>query len=243
MIIRRIVKNLAAQNWGAAIIELAIVVLGIFLGLQASSWFEERQERALESEILARLHTDFEEIRAEADSAINSHQRVIEGLVKLQTAIGKGSLPDEDRESVLFALRNVLNVDTGGGRSSTFTEIVASGRLSILTDSQLISMLAEYDERTTNTQPLFSEFRLMQMEYERDFNRNIRFSIPEQLDPRGFDAADVIDFDLEAMSQDRDFLQALVRMTTFQTYYQLWHWRTFSAASDVLSNLEQRREP
>ena len=44
MLLRRLSEHLRAQNWTATWLELAIVVLGIFLGLQASQWYEGRQE-------------------------------------------------------------------------------------------------------------------------------------------------------------------------------------------------------
>lgn len=234
---RRLLKSLAKQDWGATLIELAIVVLGIFLGLQASSWYGDRQELALEEELLARLASDFTEIKAEGDSAIDTHQDVIEGLVVLQEALRDGALREEDRAVVLYSLGNILNADSGAGDSPTYKEVVASGRLRILSDDVLVSLLGEYDEMVKNGQPLFTSFRLMQMEYERDFHRHVTFAVPERFDPRGFSTATIVEFDFSAMQDDLEFQQALVRMTAFQTYFQIWHWRTYAASSRVLDHL------
>ena len=38
MILRRLTTNLRAQNWTAIAIDFLIVVLGVFLGIQASNW-------------------------------------------------------------------------------------------------------------------------------------------------------------------------------------------------------------
>jgi len=46
MVIRRIREHVAAQNWFAVGIDVAIVVVGVFLGTQANNWNEERIERA-----------------------------------------------------------------------------------------------------------------------------------------------------------------------------------------------------
>jgi len=127
MLVRRIIRNFAKQDWGVVSIELAIVVLGIFLGLQASSWYEARQEQALEVELLIRL--------------------------------------------------------------------------------------------------------------QKDFHRHIQFDVPKCHSPRGFSNAPVKDFDVEAMRQDREFRQALDRMTAFRTFFQIRHAKTFSAADEVLSHL------
>jgi hypothetical protein len=46
VIIGRIAKNVTQQNWSTVFVELLVVVVGIFLGLQATEWHEDRQARA-----------------------------------------------------------------------------------------------------------------------------------------------------------------------------------------------------
>ena len=48
MILRRLTEHLKQQHWTAIGIELVIVVLGVFLGMQVSNWNEERVARARE---------------------------------------------------------------------------------------------------------------------------------------------------------------------------------------------------
>ena len=60
MLLRRIPENLKSQSWTAVCLDLLIVILGIFLGLQVSQWYEGRQEIALEESILDRLRAEFE---------------------------------------------------------------------------------------------------------------------------------------------------------------------------------------
>jgi hypothetical protein len=38
MILRRITANFRRQDWTAVVVELLIVVLGVFIGLQAQEW-------------------------------------------------------------------------------------------------------------------------------------------------------------------------------------------------------------
>jgi hypothetical protein len=46
MFLRRIVENLRVQNWTAISIDFLIVVVGVFLGIQASNWNQARLEKA-----------------------------------------------------------------------------------------------------------------------------------------------------------------------------------------------------
>ena len=239
MITRRITQEFAKQNWSAALVELLIVVIGIFLGLQVSSWYEGQVEADLETAILDRLKVEFEDISGEIDEAIKSHQTIIDGLDKLREALDSGTISEGNKATVLYSLRNVLNVDTGGGESATYQEVLASGRLRLLDDNDLISALSEYQERFDNSGRLFSEFRQMQLQYEKDFHQHIYFDRSRRVAPRGFLPPDVSSFDLEAMRQDSDFRLALSRLTAFQIYYQIWHWKTQQAATAVLKELEK----
>lgn len=56
--LNKIAVQLREQNWFALAAELVIVVVGVFLGLQAANWNEERQERKDEEVILTRLQAE-----------------------------------------------------------------------------------------------------------------------------------------------------------------------------------------
>ena len=74
MILRRIAHHLQQQQWTAVLIELVILVLGVFLGFQVTDWANERANRAAEvrhlEEIAEDLRADtavFDQIRASAE--------------------------------------------------------------------------------------------------------------------------------------------------------------------------------
>ena len=58
MILRRIVENLKQQHWTSVFIELAVVVFGVFIGLQVDNWNQARSDRAAESGYLGGLRED-----------------------------------------------------------------------------------------------------------------------------------------------------------------------------------------
>lgn len=61
MILRRIVEHLKQQHWTAFAFELAIVVFGVFIGLQADNWNDGRRERARERDYLQGIAADLSE--------------------------------------------------------------------------------------------------------------------------------------------------------------------------------------
>ena len=64
MIFKRAVAKLRAQDWTAITIELAIVVIGVFVGIQAANWntarLEQRQTQLMLSRLKPELHKQLE---------------------------------------------------------------------------------------------------------------------------------------------------------------------------------------
>ena len=84
---RRLVERLRNENWTSVGIELVIVVLGVFLGLQAQEWSTRRQTEATAAEYAARLMDDFRsDFRFRSflyeyyDDVRASNERVLEAL-------------------------------------------------------------------------------------------------------------------------------------------------------------------
>ena len=90
MILRRVIEHVRKQEWTAIGIDLVIVVVGVFIGIQVANWNEERIERSLEATYLSRLADDVRGDIVEIDE-INrvSTQRMSALGYLLRTATGK----------------------------------------------------------------------------------------------------------------------------------------------------------
>jgi hypothetical protein len=88
MVIRRIREHAATHNWFAVVIDLAVVGIGVFIGIEAANWNQRRIERAEaveyrsliidnlranEADIAARI-TYYGQIRAHAVAALEALQ-------------------------------------------------------------------------------------------------------------------------------------------------------------------------
>ena len=60
MILRRLADGIKNQDWFVVVVEIMIVVVGIFIGLQVDDWNEARLDRLEEQKVLARLHNELE---------------------------------------------------------------------------------------------------------------------------------------------------------------------------------------
>jgi hypothetical protein len=85
MILRRLAEAIAGQNWFIVLIEVLVVVVGIFIGLQVDDWNEARKESARETVYLQRLLADTEEMIAQHTAHVErAHSWIGALLVSLQ---------------------------------------------------------------------------------------------------------------------------------------------------------------
>jgi hypothetical protein len=61
MITRRIATHLRAQDWTNVAIEFALVIAGVFVGIQAANWNQQRQERSHTKLLLSQVQVDLRE--------------------------------------------------------------------------------------------------------------------------------------------------------------------------------------
>jgi hypothetical protein len=70
MIPRRVAEHAKAQNWFAVALDLFIVVIGVFIGIEVANWNQTRQdhqeERRYYGQLLVDLRSDLESF-AEAE--------------------------------------------------------------------------------------------------------------------------------------------------------------------------------
>ena len=90
MTIRRILQHFVAQNWFAVCVELVVVVVGVFVGIQVANWNETRLEAARKQQIVEALITDI-------NDSIDVHQQFIDdidsGLREWELAFARGEKP------------------------------------------------------------------------------------------------------------------------------------------------------
>jgi len=68
MILRRVREDVAHHNWFAVVVDLAIVVVGVFLGMQVTNWNQGRMERLTATEYRREIIRDLENNEADVVS-------------------------------------------------------------------------------------------------------------------------------------------------------------------------------
>ena len=132
MIIRRMADAVREQNWFTVIIEIFIVVIGIFLGLQVTEWNNARNEIQDQINIEYRLLNDFTLLLNEVNGAIQFSEETIEGLSAVQAAMEAGVISDNAKQAFETGLLRGQAGFSLANQSSTYAEIQSSGRLDLI---------------------------------------------------------------------------------------------------------------
>jgi hypothetical protein len=146
MVFRRLADRLRQQDWAAITIEFVLLVLGVFLGLQAQEWAREREARADERILLTSLRAEFVEARDELTRQAAKH-RQIEGDV----AYVIDALDAAARDGATHA--KVLDQRMAWALVATTTQLsqgelkgtLSSGRLPLIRNDELRTALADWD--------------------------------------------------------------------------------------------------
>lgn len=133
--LRRIVSNFRRQDWTAVVLDLIVVVGGVFLGLQASNWNEDRQTEARAADFTRRLLAD---LRVEAwawEYEIGYSDDVIANAKRAADALSD-TTPLSD-EALLIASYRATQYEFNARRRATYDELTSTGEIGLIRDPAL----------------------------------------------------------------------------------------------------------
>jgi hypothetical protein len=140
MILRRITENLRAQNWTSVVIELGIVVLGVFIGIQAANWNQARQERQQTQQLLSQLEAELTTFYGFLDELDEYYATTRRYAAKADAAWrGDRSVTDQD---FVIAAYQASQVNAAGNNSAVWAQIFGAQDLRNIDNVQLRSNLA-----------------------------------------------------------------------------------------------------
>jgi hypothetical protein len=148
MRLRRVIEHLRDQNWFAVWLDFVIVVVGVFIGIQVANWNEVRQERALERVLLEQLQRDFTQILELDRERFALTVAAPEELARFIDAIRTG--PEAPLDMLWSGVEAALVTYATTPPSPTYDELLATGRLSRLTNESLRQQLASFQRSRKN---------------------------------------------------------------------------------------------
>lgn len=152
MIIRRFSEHIRRQDWFALLMDLLIVVVGIYLGLQVDAWNTARLERVTEREYLGRLLADMDE---SIDAQILAQEQFAISIVgtdyigEIQRA---GSFAGVDEERLILGLNSIGFVVRPPTNMVTIRELQSTGNISMIRDVDVRTAIGRFERSFANAE-------------------------------------------------------------------------------------------
>ena len=236
MILNRLSRAIAKQNWGTVVLEILVVVVGIFLGLRVDDWNESRKNRQLESVYLDKLYADVSTMRQELDRnrarAQEARQRMIAAVLALESC----TTDDQAKSDLKFTLERYQVQGPISYLGATYDEMVESGALARIEDHQLKQQIAysysQLADHNTNQRAMRVSMPVV--------DRIVWEAVAYTVTPGN--GAPVVSFDMPALCDNTEFRNALVEMIDLQWDTETGARRGLESVDELLTSLEKHRD-
>jgi hypothetical protein len=214
MLLRRLSAHIRDQNWFAVVLDLLVVVVGLFLGLQIDTWWEGQKSARIESTYLQEIREDFELNRSSLLDQINDAEQIIRGMIALheQSTLDTPTLSVAELNEK-FALINHMPTFVIATRA--YGNLIGSGDLKVLQNRELKNLLAAYYAAADLT-------ALVQTTHEMELVQTFQPYIIDNLDYASIKRDLVDDFPLTAPSEEARILEVLDTRQFRNVVVQKW---------------------
>lgn len=146
MILRRYKKHVTDQNWFAVGLDVIVVIVAIFLGMQVTEWNEVRQDRIKEGEYLLRVKDDIDQMLLDQLAELAFKSKTKRQIYLTLSFLEAGRL----KKSQIEAFENGL-LATGNGLSYTslkyqIPSLQNSSESALITNRELRVIVRNHDE-------------------------------------------------------------------------------------------------
>jgi len=178
LILRRFSHHIKEQNWFAVGLDVIVVIVGIFLGMQVTEWNDERKTEARSQEYTKRLLADL----LVEYKYVTSLEEYFSTAYKSGTKAFKG-LTDSNNMNNQEILINAFRATQSNWyerHRATFDELVSAGDLRLIADIDLRNTAARFYSNSTETYKIVSD-SLSFTEYRNLFDETINPEIRAKL--------------------------------------------------------------
>ena len=136
MILRRFMQHVKDQNWFAVGLDVIVVIVGIFLGMQVTEWNEQRELQLQEISYLEALQEDINrlnevfDIKIEFEDSRSKLGGYIYGLLEQEDFMNK-------KDEIAGGMLALTNRRTANFSSPVYTDLLSSGKLILIQDETL----------------------------------------------------------------------------------------------------------
>jgi len=154
VILQRIAKNLLSRDWGEALVEVVIVILGIFIALQVDQWKTNYDNKQTEISYLQRLHSELHSRIEEKDAQVKNIENRVERLVKVAEYLsGSNDSIQLEPNDCGYITRIHITADYIESPNA-IKELLLSGNIMLISDSKLRDRVINFDSEILSSKQL-----------------------------------------------------------------------------------------
>jgi len=232
VILKRFSQAIVNQNWSVVVLEIIVVVVGIFLGLQVDDWNEARKYRQQESLYLDKVFDDLTAMRLDLVDSIEGNetrrQRMTAALYTLEACDSSA----DAQSDVKYALEHYQVSPPINYLDATYSEMVASGSLVRLQDQELKQKISYTYSALEDLNANIRSFRVSMPNVDVIVWRNVSFSVDK--DSGRLSAT----FDIAELCENIEIRNAFVEMIDIQRDGKSAAGRALTQVNDLIALLD-----
>jgi hypothetical protein len=134
-VLRHVLSHLRRQDWTAVAIELVVVVIGVFIGMQVTNWNQQRATNEQAEVFTERLKADLRQEDWVYQFLIAYNQEVLANANRAVDALeGKTALSDE---ALLVSAYRATQYRNRNRHGATYDEMISTGNIGLIRDQTL----------------------------------------------------------------------------------------------------------
>ncbi|MGE5318690.1 MAG: hypothetical protein ACM3KD_00785 [Hyphomicrobiaceae bacterium] len=181
MILRRITEHVRDQNWFAVGIDLVIVVVGVFIGLEVQQWADVQRQGRLERIYTEKLQAEVLNLMATRAPTVEARNRVKDGLASTTQALfGTEQRELSDLECQSIASSYVISNPTDD--LAALVELQSTGQLSVLSNPRVSEALGAFLLVRARAQDSLAGINRNQLNLQLRHPHLVRVTAPSSMD-------------------------------------------------------------
>ncbi len=219
MILRRFMQHIKEQNWFAVGLDVVVVIVGIFLGMQVSEWYEHRKENELEISYYQQLIQDLKIDQQDGMNAVRYNDENYANGQYLYNALIDSDFSIDDPNKIVVAIMRAGFLYEPQIANQTYKELTNTGYLRLIEDVELKRAIVNYYARLESRIQWNTTARQVQAIYRTHSAGLVKPEIVRKyrLDEEySFSELDALKL-LESARQRTELLDILSHMADYQT--------------------------
>lgn len=188
------------QNWTAILIDFVIVVVGVYIGIQAQAWHTDRDNRAIERQYLSSLHEQLSKMIEDSEDFVEAAR---DRLAAFGEVTAHFETSGEDSRLGQRHCRAITRSHIYVGQivvPPTVEELLQTGRLQLIRNVETRLAIVSYSQEIESIRQLNSDIQSDRVVLSRRYPSLITLSLESQND---------VACDFDAMRRSAAFLNDL----------------------------------